>query len=76
MSDPEPDRGAWRREARRRALLPLAIAVVGIVVVIVGSGALQIVGWGILGVAVTIAISLVFLEIGLSEDRDRAAGRE
>lgn len=62
----------WRRAAARRALLPLVIAVAGLIVILVGEGAATIVGWGIVAVGVTVAISLVFLEIGYSEERDRA----
>lgn len=35
-------------------------------------GTLRIVGWGVIATAVTVAISLVFLEVGYSEDRARA----
>ena len=68
------DDGGWRRAAARRALLPIGIAVVGIVVIVLSSGTVRIVGWGVLAVAVTVAISLVFLEVGYSEDRARARG--
>jgi hypothetical protein len=64
----------WRRAARRRFLVPLAIAVVGIALIAATSGVAQIVGGGVLGVAVVVAISLVFLEIGYSEDRARERG--
>jgi hypothetical protein len=63
----------WRRAARRRFILPVVIAVVGVVLGVATSGVAQIVGWGVFAVALTIAISLVFLEVGLSEDRARAA---
>jgi hypothetical protein len=59
----------WRRAAARRFLVPLAIAIAGIVVVAVSSGTAEIVGGGL--IAVTIAISLAFLEVGYSEDRAR-----
>jgi xanthosine utilization system XapX-like protein len=61
----------WRRAAARRAMLPVAIALIGIVGVIAGEGMLRIVAWGVIGVAVTVATALVFLEIGYSEDRGR-----
>jgi hypothetical protein len=61
----------WRRAAARRFLVPLAIAIAGIVVVAVSSGTAEIVGGGLIAVAVTIAISLAFLEVGYSEDRAR-----
>lgn len=48
------------------------MAVVGGVVGILTSGVPQIIALGFVTVAITIAISLVFLEVGLSEDRERA----
>lgn len=65
------DRG-WRRAAARRALVPFVIAVAGIVVIVAGEGTTRIIGWGVLAIAITLAISLMFLEIGYSEDRARA----
>jgi hypothetical protein len=68
-SDP-PD---WVRAAIRRFLLPAAIAVAGMVVVLVVGGTTgEIIGWTLLGLAGIIAVALVFLEVGYSEDRDRA----
>jgi xanthosine utilization system XapX-like protein len=61
----------WRRAAARRAMLPVAIALIGIVGVIAGEGTLRIVAWGVVGVAITVATALVFLEVGYSEDRAR-----
>lgn len=61
----------WRRAAARRFLVPLAIAIAGIVVIAVGSGTVEIIGGGVVAVAVTVAISLAFLEVGYSEDRAR-----
>ena len=66
----------WRREARRRFIVPVVIAIAGVVVGVLSSGVLQIIGWGLFAVALTIAISLVFLEVGLSEDRARAAEQD
>jgi F0F1-type ATP synthase assembly protein I len=63
----------WRRAARRRFIAPIVIAVIGVVIGVATDGVAQIVGWGLFAVALTIAISLVFLEVGLSEDRARAA---
>jgi hypothetical protein len=69
-----PEEIDWRRRAARRAILPLLVAVGGFVVVLIGKeDTLGIVGWGIVSLGVTIAISLVFLEVGYSEDRERAA---
>jgi uncharacterized membrane protein YccC len=69
MSEPHD----WRRAARRRFIVPAVIAIVAVVVGVLTSGVAQIVAWGVFAVALTIAISLVFLEVGLSEDRARAA---
>jgi hypothetical protein len=66
----------WRRAARRRFLVPLAIAVIGIALIAATSGVAQIVGGGVLAVAVVVAISLVFLEVGYSEDRARERGEQ
>jgi hypothetical protein len=66
----QPD---WRRAARRRFAIPVVIAVAGVVVAVLTSGVAEIIAWGVVAVALTIAISLVFLEVGLSEDRARAA---
>ena len=73
MAAPPPEPHDWRRAARRRFVLPVAIAVPGVVLAVVTNGVLAIIGWGLFAVALTIAISLVFLEVGLSEDRARAA---
>jgi hypothetical protein len=66
----------WRRAARRRFIAPVVLAIVGVVVGVATSGVVQIVAWGVFAVALTIAISLVFLEVGLSEDRARAAEQD
>ena len=63
----------WRRAAARRFAAALALALVGVVVVLVAEDTtVDIIGWGIVGAAATIAIGLVFLEVGYSEDRERA----
>lgn len=77
MAAPAPEPVDWKRRALRRAAWPLALAVIGFVVVLIGEdGTLGIVGWGIVGAGVTVAIGLVFLEVGYSEDRERAADAE
>ena len=53
-------------------MVPLVLVIVGIVVAVLTSGVAEIIGWGIVTVALTVAISLAFLEVGLSEDRERA----
>jgi hypothetical protein len=66
-----------RAAAARRMLVPVVIAVAGIVLVMAGGGGtLAIVGWGVIGLALTVAVSLVFLEVGYSEDRARARGSD
>jgi hypothetical protein len=48
------------------------LAVAGTVVVVASSDVGRIIGWGLVALAITLAISLVFLEVGYSEDRERA----
>ena len=57
-----------------RWLIPVALLVAGIVVIVVGSGTADVVGVGIVAAALTVAVSLAFLEVGLSEDRARERG--
>jgi len=71
MRDAMTEDKNWRRAAARRFVVPLAIALVGLVLILATSGIAEIVGGGVVAVAVTIAVSLVFLEVGLSEDRER-----
>ena len=74
--EPAPPAGAedrgWRRAAALRFLVPLVIAAAGIVLIAAGDRTVSAIGWGVFGVAITVAISLIFLEIGYSEDRDRS----
>lgn len=67
----------WKRAARRRMVLPLVVLVIGIGMLVIWGidSTLGIVGSGVIAAAFTIAIALVFLEIGLSEDREREQGR-
>lgn len=51
----------------------VALIVLGVVLVLMGDDALSIVGAGVLGVAAVVALSLVFLAVGYSEDREREA---
>jgi len=63
------------RRIHPRWLIPVALLVAGIVVVLAGSSTTAgIVGGGLIAVAVTVAVSLAFLEVGLSEDRARERG--
>jgi hypothetical protein len=68
----DAERRHRRRAAMRRFLVPLAIAALGIVLIATTSETVSIIGWGTFAVALTVAISLIFLEIGYSEDRARA----
>ena len=65
----------WRRAAAARFAVPVALALAGAVLATVAEGTLRIVGGGVIATAVTVAISLVFLEVGYSEDRARARER-
>jgi hypothetical protein len=71
----DPADEGWRRAAARRFLAPLAVAVAGIVLVAGWAGVVRIIGWGVIAIAIVIALSLVFLEVGYSEDRARARRR-
>ena len=57
-----------------RWLIPVVLLVIGIVVIIAGSGTADVVGGGIIAAALVVAVSLAFLEVGLSEDRARERG--
>jgi predicted outer membrane lipoprotein len=67
----DPDAPAVRRAAARRFVAPLVIAATAIVVIVAAEGAVQLIGWGLLAAAFAVATSLVFLEVGYSEDRAR-----
>jgi hypothetical protein len=60
------------RWAVLRFLFVFALAAVGAVIGAATGGTTSIVGWGIVTLAVSLVISLVFLEVGYSEDRARA----
>jgi fatty acid desaturase len=65
-----------RRARVRRAIPAVVLAVAGVVVALAagGSTALNAIAIMLLGVAGVWAVALVFYEIGLGEDRDRAQG--
>jgi hypothetical protein len=53
-------------------IVALVLLAAGIVLAAVGSGVLlTAIGWGLFGVALVILVSLAFLLVGESEDRDR-----
>lgn len=68
-----PQNGDWIPAARRRAVAVALVALAGAVVLVLagGSTAAVAVGWAVVGIAATLAVGLVFFEIGLSEDRER-----
>ena len=75
MSDRGPAEPSLRaRLATPRWLMPPVIAAVGVVTALATSGTASVVGWALVGVALTLVVSLVFLEVGYSEDRARARG--
>ncbi len=59
----------------RQAAIPVGLLVAGIVVLIAGGGSTgtQAAAFALIGVACVVAVSLVFLAIGRSEDEARAA---
>jgi hypothetical protein len=62
----------------KRFLLPLAFLVIGVAMTFLAGGTddlVAFVGIVLIALAGVIAIALVFLEVGESEDRDRRAGR-
>ena len=59
-----------------RIAVVVVVLVVGLTIAAVSHGATRAVGAGIAGLGAVLAVSLAFLEVGLSEDRDRAAGRD
>ncbi len=65
------DRAFWVR----RAGPVLALVVAGTLLVAFGDGVVAIAGSGVIGAAAVLATALVFLEVGLSEDRERARER-
>lgn len=71
VDHPPAEDTRWRRAAALRFVVPLAIALVGGGIVLATDGTAEVIGWGVIGVAVAVALSLVFLEVGYSEDRER-----
>jgi hypothetical protein len=67
---------AERRRRRREAGVVAALLLVGVVIVATAGDSILAgaIGWGVCGLAGVAAISLVFYEIGLGEERDRARG--
>jgi hypothetical protein len=66
----------WKRAAWRRVAYTTIVLVAGFVLAVVGGSAwVGTAGWVLVGLALIVYVALAFLEIGLSEDRDRASGR-
>jgi hypothetical protein len=65
-----PERRVVRNAAARFAA-PVLLGAVGIAVTLASDGIGEAIGWGLIAIAITITMSLVFLEVGLSEDRAR-----
>ncbi|HYM58149.1 MAG TPA: hypothetical protein VES79_09305 [Solirubrobacteraceae bacterium] len=59
---------------KRGAVALVCLAVVGIAVAIAGGTLGEAVGLGLVGVAAVGAVSLAFLAVGRSEDRERGRG--
>jgi hypothetical protein len=67
----EPKAARSRRTLALRIGVPVALVVAGAVLAIAFGGTAGIIGAGLIGVAVVLAISNVFYEVGRSEDRER-----
>jgi hypothetical protein len=72
--DPSADPSLRATLRTPRWLVPPVLAVVGLVLAVATSGAPSVVGICLVGAAVVLVVSLVFLEVGYSEDRARARG--
>ena len=60
------------RASIRRFAAVAVLCVAGLVVVLATRGRTgDLVGWGLVAIGLIGAVSLIFLEVGLSEDRDR-----
>lgn len=71
MAERSDEPGSWKRAAARRAVVPAVLLVAGVVCVVLG-GDLVMVGGALIAVAGVLGMSLVFLEVGYSEERERA----
>jgi hypothetical protein len=68
--------GDWKRAAWRRVAWTTGLLVVGLILGGVGGGGwVGTTGWVLVGIALILYVALAFLEVGLSEDRDRERGR-
>jgi hypothetical protein len=67
----EAKAGRSRRTLALRIGVPVALVLVGAALAIAFGGLAGIIGAGLIGVAVVLAIANVFYEVGRSEDRER-----
>ena len=72
---PRPPERDWRRAAKLRFGGAALLFVAGAVMAAVGDGAVDVAAVVVMGVAVVLAVSFLFLEVGLSEDRERERKR-
>jgi hypothetical protein len=68
-------RPEWQRAALRRAIVPAVLMIAGLALVLAAGGTVETIGYVLLGLGGILAVALVFLEIGFSEDRERSRGR-
>src|SRR5437016_1180234 len=66
------DSGSWRVAAVHRFVPAGLVGVIGLVGIVATTGTTSIVGAALVTAGVMLAISFAFLEVGYSEDRERA----
>jgi hypothetical protein len=66
----------WRARIAAFGSTALLVIAGAVCAAVFGGGTGQFVGFSLIGVGLVIATGLVFLEVGLSEDRERARERE
>lgn len=62
----------FMRRHRRILIAALVLLAAGVVLAAAGGVWVAAVGWGLLGIGGVVLVSLAFLLVGESEDRDRA----
>lgn len=75
MAQETTPRPEWQRRAIWRFTGAASLIVIGAVLALGFSGDTAAIGWGLAGLGMTLATIFLFLEIGLSEDRERAKRR-
>jgi hypothetical protein len=76
MTEAPMGRGIGVPNRRLGIGLPAALVVIAIVLAAIGDGTLDVIAVALGGLGLVGLVSWAFYEIGLSEDRDRAAGRD